>query len=91
MREITASTAFVSVPLVAKTVFGTRANWNRLMELLKDLAEVVSDLANIVQPIIPTTIFTGYNGSEEPTRIVKIKVYTTASKSGSRTAHVYPK
>jgi hypothetical protein len=62
VRDITARTAFVSVPLVAKTVFGTRANWKRLIELLNDLVEVVSDLANIVQPMMPMMIFTGYNG-----------------------------
>ena len=56
---MTARTAFVSVPLVAKTVFGTRANWNRLIELLRDLVEVVNERANIVQPMMPMMIFTG--------------------------------
>ena len=56
---MTARTAFVSVPLVAKTVFGTRANWKRLIELLNDFVEVVSDLANIVHPMMPMMIFTG--------------------------------
>jgi pyridoxal/pyridoxine/pyridoxamine kinase len=81
----------VSVPLVAKTVFGTRANWKRLIELLNDFVEVVSDLANIDHPIMPRMIFTGYRGSEDPTRIVKMKVYTTAKSNGSRIAHAYPR
>jgi hypothetical protein len=72
--DIIASTTFVSVPLVANTVFGTRANWNRLIELLNDFVEVVSDLANIDQPMTPMTIFTGYKGSDDPTRIVKMNV-----------------
>jgi len=59
VRDITARTAFVSVPLVAKTVFGTRANWKRLIELLRDFVEVVNDLANMDHPMTPRIIFTG--------------------------------
>jgi hypothetical protein len=45
-----------------------------LIEPLKDFVEVVNDLANIDQPMMPMTIFTGYKGSDDPTRIVKMKV-----------------
>ena len=74
VSEITANNALVRVPLVANTVFGTRANWKRLMELDSDLAEVVNERANKVQPMIPMMIFTGYIGSLDPTRMVKMKV-----------------
>jgi len=58
VREIKARAALVNVPLVAKTVFGTRANWKRLMELLRDLVEVVKERENNVHPMIPMTTFT---------------------------------
>ena len=54
-----AKTAFVSVPLVAKTVFGTRANWNKLIELLSEEVEVVKEREKRDQPIIPTNNLTG--------------------------------
>ena len=86
MRDITAKKALVRVPLVAKTVFGTRANWNKLIELESDFAEVVNERANKVHPMMPTTILTGYIGSLDPTKMVKMKVYTMASNNGSSTA-----
>jgi len=74
VRDMMASTALVMAPLVAKTVLGTLANWNKLIELLSDFVEEVSDLAKRDQPMIPVISFTGYNGSDEPTKMVKMKV-----------------
>tara|TARA_B100000614_G_C14178250_1_gene340155 strand:- start:235 stop:432 length:198 start_codon:yes stop_codon:yes gene_type:complete len=64
----------VSVPLDAKTVLGTRANWNKLIELDSDLVEVVSDRENRDHPMTPMMILTGYSGSDEPTKMVNINV-----------------
>ena len=44
------------------------------MELVNDFVEVVSERENKDQPMMPTTIFAEYKGSEEPTKMVKMKV-----------------
>ena len=70
-RENNARIVFVIGPLVANTLLGTRANWNKLTEFVNDFAELVTEREKRLQPMTPSTTFAAYSGSLDPTNIVK--------------------
>lgn len=76
--------------LAAKMDFGTRANWNRFLEAMREFDDDDSTIENSLQNMAPMNTNNGYANRSVPTKIWKMNVYTAANSNGSRMAHPTP-